>query len=314
MSGVEAVVVDPSQSDRLVIKELAEPVPLSGEALVRVKAISLNRGEVRRSQSAAAGWRPGWDFSGVVERAAEDGSGPKNGARVVEMLNSGSWAQKVAASVNTIVELPENVSFSQAATVPVAGLTALHALYKGGFLLGQPVLITGATGGTGDFACQLARLAGANVVATVRSANGEAFVRANGVSNVVVGDDPSEAGKFGPFRLIVDSVGGPNFSKVLAMLASHGVCVIFGTTAGAEPVINASRFYSTGSTTLYGMMIFQELQREPASVGLKNLVGLISEGKLTPHIALEDSWRKIAEVARKLTDREFLGKAVLSVD
>jgi NADPH:quinone reductase-like Zn-dependent oxidoreductase len=175
-------------------------------------------------------------------------------------------------------------------------------------------LITGATGGTGDYACQLARLSGAKVVATVRSPQREVFARQSGASEVVVGDDPSDAAKFGPYPLIVDSVGGPNFGKILAMLARGGTCVIFGATAGAEPVINASKFYSTGMTTLYGMLIFLELQREPASIGLKILTDLASAGKLRPHIALEDSWRNIARVAKKLTEREFVGKAVLSVD
>jgi NADPH:quinone reductase len=314
MSGIEAVVVDPSNAERLVIREVPAPAALANQALVRVKAISLNRGEVRRSQTAAAGFRPGWDFSGVVEQAAGDGSGPKAGARVVGLLNSGSWAALIAAPTNAMAELPENVAFAHAATLPVAGLTALHALYKGGFLVNQPVLITGATGGTGDFACQLAHLAGAKVVATVRSENRKLFVKELGVDEVVVGEDPSQAAQFGPYRLIIDSVGGPQFSKVLGMLGSRGVCVIFGTSAGAEPVINASKFYSTGSTTLYGMIIFQELQNEPALVGLKTLAGLVSAARLTPHIALEDSWRKVAEVAQKLTGREFTGKAVLRVD
>jgi NADPH:quinone reductase len=314
MNTVQAVVVDPNESDRLVIREFPAPAPGASEALVRVKAISLNRGEIRHSLTAPAGKRLGWDFAGVIEQPAADGTGPKAGARVVGMLVTGAWAQLIPAPVNQIAELPENVPFSQAATMPVAGLTALHAIYKGGFLLNRPVLVTGATGGTGDFACQLARLGGAKVVATVRSPQREAIARRSGASEVIVGDDPSDAAKFGPYPLIIDSVGGANFGKILAMLARGGTCVIFGTTAGAEPVINTSRFYSTGSTTLYGMLIFQELQRESAAIGLAILADLASTGKLRPHIALEDSWRNVGRVARKLTEREFVGKAVLSVD
>ena len=81
-----AVVVDPDAPGRLVIRPVPEPTPDRGEAIVRVRAISLNRGEVRRSGMAAPGWRPGWDLAGVVERAAADGSGPIVGERVVGYL------------------------------------------------------------------------------------------------------------------------------------------------------------------------------------------------------------------------------------
>src|SRR5882762_12036207 len=84
MSDNHAVVVDPEAPGRLVIRPVPDPAPDRGEAIVGVRAISLNRGEVRRSTMAAAGWRPGWDLAGTVERAASDGSGPKAGARVVE--------------------------------------------------------------------------------------------------------------------------------------------------------------------------------------------------------------------------------------
>src|SRR5438093_1552415 len=156
MAANRAVVVDPEAPGRLVIRGVAEPVPDRSEAVVRVRAISLNRGEVRRSTMAAAGWRPGWDIAGEVERPAATGSGPRAGARVVGLLPEGAWAEHVAIPTHALAELPDKVTFSQAATFPVAGLTALHALAKGGLILGRRVLVTGATGGVGDFAGQLA--------------------------------------------------------------------------------------------------------------------------------------------------------------
>src|SRR5438552_10199237 len=171
MSGNHAVVVDPNAPGRLIIAPVADPAPERGEAVVRVRAISLNRGEVRRAGMAAAGWRPGWDLAGVVDLAAANGSGPRVGARVVGVVLEGAWAERVAVPTNALAELPDKVTFSQAATFPVAGLTALHALAKGGSLLGRRVLITGATGGVGDFAVQLARLSGAHVTAGARRAD-----------------------------------------------------------------------------------------------------------------------------------------------
>src|SRR5262245_51797531 len=208
-----AVVVDPDAPGRLVIRAVSEPVPDHGEAIVRVRALSLNRGEVRRSTMAAAGWRPGWDLAGIVERGAASGAGPGVGARVVGLVAEGAWAQRVAVPVHSLAELPEKVTFSQAATLPVAGLTALYALTKRGALLGRRVLVTGATGGVGDFAVQLARLAGAHVTASARRADQAPALRALGAHEVTVGDEIPPTPKY---DLVIESVGGRTLSTALA--------------------------------------------------------------------------------------------------
>src|SRR5690349_5412692 len=124
-----SVVVDPSKAERLVIRDADLREPRYDEVLVRVKAFSLNRGEVNRAFAyAEAGWQPGWDFAGVVERAAEGGVGPQPGERIVGLLSNGAWSERVLAPVDAVAVLPDSVTFAQAATMPVAGLTALHAL------------------------------------------------------------------------------------------------------------------------------------------------------------------------------------------
>src|SRR5947209_14974441 len=151
-----AIVVDPQAPGRLAIKPVELRDPDRDEVAVRVSAISLNRGETRRAlQVAEPGWRPGWDFTGVVETAAADGSGPKAATRVVGLLPSGAWAERVNCRSHAVAALPDAVSDAEAATLPVAGLTALHALRQGGLLLGRKVLVDGASGGGGALACQL---------------------------------------------------------------------------------------------------------------------------------------------------------------
>ena len=103
MSDNHAVVVDPAAAGRLVIRAVPAPAPDRGEAIVQVRAISLNLGEVRRSILAAAGWRPGWDLAGTIERAAADGSGPTVGARVVGFLPEGAWAEQADRTLGTAV-------------------------------------------------------------------------------------------------------------------------------------------------------------------------------------------------------------------
>ncbi len=164
---MRAIIIEPNAVSRLTIATVAEPQPLPHEAIVQVAAISVNRGEIRRAQTADAGWRIEWDLAGTIAQTAADGSGFPVGTRVVGFLPGGAWGERVAVPTNSLAALPDRVSFTQAATLPVAGLTALMALQKGGLLLGKNVLITGASGGVGYFACQLAIAAGATVVAHV---------------------------------------------------------------------------------------------------------------------------------------------------
>ncbi len=142
------------------IREVAEPSASPHEAIVEVHAFSLNRGELRLLATRPEGWRPGQDVAGVVIRQAADGSGPPDGSRVVALVDEGGWSQRVAASTAHMATLPDDVSFAAAATLPIAGITALRTLRYGGFLLGRRVLITGAAGGVGRFAVELASLPG----------------------------------------------------------------------------------------------------------------------------------------------------------
>src|ERR1700674_2341128 len=176
---VRGVVVDPAVPGKLTIKPVELRDPDRDEVAVRVTAISLNRGETRRAvHQAEPGWRPGWDFAGVAETAAADGSGPRPGTRVVGILPSGAWAERVNCRTHAVAALPDALGDAEAATLPVAGLTALHALRQGGLLLGRKVLVDGASGGVGHLACQLAMAAGAQVWGHVRREEYRAAVAA----------------------------------------------------------------------------------------------------------------------------------------
>lgn len=311
---MKAVVVRPDTPEKLQIEDVDAPLPLPSEAIVRVHAVSLNRGEVRRAFGATEpGMRPGWDFAGVVEQSAADGTGPKPGTRIVGFKPSGAWTEQVAVSTDALAALPDKVSFAQASTLPVAGLTALLALKKGGLLLGKRVLVTAATGGVGDFAVSLAAFAGAHVTAHVRRAEQASFAQRSGAHNIAVGDSLAEAaGQYGPFALILDSVGGQTLTDALALLDVDGTCVNFGTTAGSQVTFDASKFYGTGGASLLGFILFHEVTLgEPPSLGLATLAALVSEGHLAPQISVQAIWTDIAGIAQDLLGRKYAGKAVL---
>src|SRR6516164_9497677 len=225
---VRAVVVDPSSPLGLSLKPVELAAAAQDEVTVRVTAISLNRGEVRRATSQGnPGDRPGWDFAGVVETRAADGSGPPAGSRVVGLLTSGAWAERVRVPSDAVAPLPAAVTDAQAATLPVAGLTALHSLRQGGLLLGRKVLVDGATGGVGHLAVQLAAAAGAEVYGHVRRAEQGSVIAEWCGDRVIIGADLRAAAPRGPYHLILDSVGGSALAAALSMLQPNGTCVTF---------------------------------------------------------------------------------------
>jgi len=311
----EAIVVDAAVGGRLRIQPVPRPDPQPNQARIAVRATSLNLGEVRNALTGAAdGFRPGWDLAGVVTQAAADGSGLPQGERVVGFLRSGAWAREVVVSTHALAPLPDDVSFAQAATLPVAGLTALYALDICGDLLGRNILVDGASGGVGHLAVQLASFGGAHVVAAVRRPEREEIVREAGAHAVVIGEDLAEAGAHGPYDAILESVGGASLAQSLTMLAPEGVCVNYGNASGQETTFNVSQMYATGGARLYGFILFHELMRWPAALGLARLVEFVRAGILDPPIEREAAWADFSQTAQALWNREIAGKAVIRIE
>ncbi|HEY6543070.1 MAG TPA: zinc-binding dehydrogenase [Ktedonobacteraceae bacterium] len=300
----------PSAPLPIELREVAEPEPRPDEAIVEVRAFSVNRGELVLLAGRPEGWRPGQDIAGIVVRAAADGSGPKEGTRVVALVDGAGWSQRVAAPTMRMAALPDNVSFAQAATLPVAGLTALRTLRHGGSLLAKHVLITGAAGGVGRFAVQLAALAGAEVTRVVGGPERAAGLKRLGAISTVTSISEAE----GVFDLILESVGGPSLAGAISKIAPGGTIVMFGNSSREETTISFSSFAGHAEARLLGFFIYSS--GTPASMGedLARLVLLIAGGKLTPEIGLEESWHHLDRVTVALRDRKVNGKAVLHVD
>ena len=307
-----AVVIDANAAGHLAIAEVEDPAPRPEEAIIRVNTLSLNRGEIRRAQGAPPGGRIGWDVAGTVEKAAADGNGPTEGQRVVGILQNRAWAEQVAIPASNLAVLPDNVSFQQASTLPVAGLTALYALDRASGLTGRKVLITGASGGVGNIGIQIAVNGGAEVTALVRQERHAESARAAGAHHVVADETGAAAAQFGPYNHILESVSGEVLANAMTMAAPGGHIVVCGVSAGGPLNVDSTVFLRS-RLTVSGLQVFTELHKETAAVGLSRLVGMVSAGTLKPHIAIEAPWTEIGNVALQLIGRPYPGKAVLTV-
>jgi len=302
-----ALVNTPSGTGPVEIREVPEPAPAANEALVEVRAFSLNRGELRLMQTRPEGWRPGQDIGGVVLQPAADGSGPASGTRVVALTDNAGWAQRVAVPAHRMAALPDIVRFEDAAALPVAGLTALRALRHGAPLLGKRVLVTGAAGGVGHMAVQIAARSGARVTAVVGGPERGRHLR--GTDAIIEGIDKVQ----GSFALILESAGGASLAAAIARLEAKGTIVIFGNSSGEPTSITFRDFAEHPNARIQSFSYFRSEAEERFAPDLSLLASLVGEGSLKPAL-VERSWRDIAEIGPALRDRRIAGKAVFRID
>ncbi|SFE09445.1 NADPH:quinone reductase [Actinacidiphila alni] len=306
---MKALVTTDSPDCALRLDAVAEPEPLPTQALVTVSAVAVNRGELTAIGELPPGARLGRDVAGTVLRAAADGSGPAAGTRVVGLADGDGWAERVAIDTRRLARLPDTVDWAAAAALPVAGLTALYSLQRAGRLLGRTVLITGAGGGVGRAAVQLASAAGAHVIAWVGSADREHGLAELGADVVAVyGTDPEE-----PVDILLDSCGGDVLTQAFRPVVAGGSVVAFGNTAGAELRLPRDWGRARPGVSLHYVFLIDEIARHDVAHDLVFLLQLVVEERLDPQVALVASWTDPEPVLRGLGRRSVNGKAVLAL-
>ena len=308
---MRALVARRSAPHGIELADVDAPAQAVDEALVDVRAVSLNRGEARYLPRREEGTVHGWDVAGVVRQPAADGSGPAEGARVVGLVDEGAWAERAAVRTDRLAELPEAVSFEDASTLPVAGLTTVRALAVGAPLLGRRVLVTGAAGGVGRFAVQLAHRGGAHVTGVARDPERGEGLAALGTDEVI--HDLTPEGE--PFDVILESVGGASLGAALSRVAPAGIVIAFGISSGEPTTFDVRGFYNRKGARLYGLRVFDELDRQHSAVrDLRFLAEEVAAGRLDTQISLTESWREAGSALEALVDRRVRGKAVLTID
>jgi NADPH:quinone reductase-like Zn-dependent oxidoreductase len=234
--------------------------------------------------SAPDGLRPGWDFAGIL-RTDVDG-GPNAGERVVGIRRGQAWAERVSAPRNWVAALPDGITFTQAAALPTAGLTALRTLRFGPAILGRRVLVTGASGGVGRFAVQLAHLGGADVTVLVSVS--------------------------GRFDLILESVGGSTLARLLTRLDPEGTLITFGNSSDETTTFNVSDVYPDALVRIRGFEVFYA--PDPFARDLRFLADLVADGKLDPQLADEMPWEAMPKALQRLENRDVAGKVALTIN
>lgn len=302
---MKALIVDHAAEDNIRFGEIPEPTPGPRQVLIEVHAVSLNYGMVHGYDTMKDGEIPGWDTAGIVAKPAADAEGPPAGVAVVAHGWQGAWAERRAVDLDAVAVLPAGIDPGPASTLPVAGVTALQSLRRLGSLLGRRVLVTGASGGVGRFAVQLARRAGAYVICQVGNPSRGEGLAEIGASQIITSLDEVKE----PIDGALDTVGGPGLSTIFSLLADGGSVQSIGAVSGKPTVFEP---YSTVGNPRHRLESFTV---DPVSISkdLAYLVSLLSSGELDPQIDWRGSWDRYAEAFKLLLGRRIRGKAVLDV-
>jgi NADPH2:quinone reductase len=307
---MRALVADPSATPALVLADVPEPTSGPGQLLLDMEAASVNRGEVRLASRQPAGTVVGWDVAGMVAALGEGVTQFDVGERVVAVNEAGgSFAERVVVPAAWTAPLPSACDFVTASTLPVAGITAVGINRLARVHAGDRVLITGAAGGVGLFAVQLALEAKATVTGQAGSEERAAAVRAAGAEALVHPGDGSPVD--GEFDVVLDSIGGPMTAPLVEATARLGRMVVYGNSADAESSFRIERLYNKG-VTMYGFRVFTTVAPEQAVKDMANLAEQAVAGRLTVQVQATAPLEGALPLIQDLYARKVTGKVVIT--
>ncbi|HEY3311275.1 MAG TPA: NAD(P)-dependent alcohol dehydrogenase [Anaerolineales bacterium] len=309
--------------DVLQLKEVEKPAPTEDEVLVKVHAASVNAYDwhlltadiflVRLMGGAFLKPKyeiPGADIAGRIEAVGSNVTQFQPGDEVFGDISAGGYAEYACAAENKFVLKPANLSFEEAAAVPMAALTALQGLRDNGQIQpGQKVLINGASGGVGTFAVQLAKWFGAEVTAVCSPRNLE-MARSIGADHVIdyTQEDFTQNGQ--QYDLILAANGYHPISDYRRALSPKGIYVMTGgsMTQMAQAML-LGPWMSRGGSKKMGMLSAKINQKD-----LGFIKELLEAGKVVPVIDKSYPFRSTAEALRYLGAGHARGKVVITME
>lgn len=312
-------------ADVLRLEHIDRPAINDDEVLVRVRAAAVNHADwvytTGRPLIArlAFGIRTpkqivrGKDVAGVVEAVGRNATRFRPGDEVYAEVEAGGFAEYTAVSEGLLAHKPSNLSFEQAATVPLSGRTALQGLRDGGKVQsGQTVLINGASGGVGTFAVQIARSLGAEVTAVCSTRNAE-LVRSLGADHVVdyTREDFTTSGK--RYDVIFDLIGNHSLTACRRALAPTGTLVLSSGTGGRVLGPMGRILRALALSPFIGQNL-RTFTATPGRAALDELRDLIESGQVTPAIDRIYPLSETAEAIRYFAEEHARGKIVIAVN
>ena len=322
------VVQEHGPLESLTLMERPDPVPGPGEVLVDVHAASINFPDLLVINGTyqflpPRPFSPGKDFSGVVSEVGAGVTTCKPGDRVSAQIEFGAYAQKCVVREKNCHVMPDHMPYSDAAAMGLVYLTAHFALVeRARYRAGEVVLITGAAGGVGLAAVQVAKALRATVIATVSTDEKAALAKANGADYIVrtdvtdlresLRDQVAQAiGKRG-VDIIVDSVGGAVFDASLRTIAWSGRVIVVGFASGRIPEVKAG-YLLVKNIAIIGLQWSSYRERAPDHVRevQQELFRWYEAGKVKPHVMATYPLRDYVQALRAVRDRTVTGKVVL---
>jgi NADPH:quinone reductase-like Zn-dependent oxidoreductase len=305
------------------------PVPAAGEVLVRVRATSVNpydwhhmRGEPRiaRMMPGTLGLRApklrilGCDMAGQVEAAGQDVTEFRPGDDVFALLEQGGFAEYVSVPERLLARKPANLSYEQAAAVPMAAVTALLGLRDVGRVApGQAVLVNGASGGVGTFAVQIARALGASADAVCSAPNAD-LARSIGADDVIdyAAEDFTRSGR--RYDVLLDIAGSRSVLACRRVLTRRGTLVLIGGPAGRwlQPAGHVFAALAAAPLVPQRIALADTVSCTANKQILTTLTTLIEDGKVTPVISRTYPFHDIPEAVRYHEQGHALGKVVIT--
>ena len=308
----------------LRLDEVPRPLPGDHDLVLHVAAAGLDRGAWHAmtglpylSRLLFGLGRPkqpvlGTDVAGTVVALGAAVTGFSVGDEVFG-FGRGAFAEYALVADDRVAHKPPGLSFEQAATLPVSGVTALRAVHDHGCVqAGQHVLVTGASGGVGSFTVQLAKAAGAHVTGVCSPSKAD-LVRSLGADDVVDRTREDFADGSRRYDLVIDIAGNPALSRLRGVLTPHGTAVLVGgedggsLTGGMNRQLRAlvlSRFVGQRLTMFIATVRSPDLER---------LAALVTEGRITPRVDRTYALHQVPDAMRRLEAGEVRGKVAITV-